>query len=120
MSKKLHLVLIGAAVVFLAMACVSARTSPSTPLYTMRMEQASSEMNFLPTAVESYNYTAESGYSLNCTVTEYRGGATPLGTEFTCGGDTCQPTCLPTCRPTCWDTCPKTCVTCAPECVPQP
>ena len=36
-----------------------------TPLYTYRMEQESSRMNFLATERNTFSYTAESGYELN-------------------------------------------------------
>lgn len=120
MKKKLYLALMGVAVISLAVASVSARTSPSTPLYTVRMEQASSELNFLPTVVNDYNYTAEPGYNLDYYVLGNEGGAPLLETESTCEGSTCQETCPQTCRYTCIDTCPKTCATCAPECIPNP
>ncbi|MBU7026897.1 MAG: hypothetical protein HXS48_08140 [Theionarchaea archaeon] len=53
--KKVSIAVVSMAVAFLAVTCVTAspRTS-NTPLYTFRMEQASSEMNFLPTAVRVF------------------------------------------------------------------
>ena len=121
MNKKLYLALIGAAIVSLAVASVSARASPSTPLYAVRMEQASSEMNFLPTAVTSYNFATENGYTLNCSAQGYHGNTVLLETEITCEGDpTCQSTCPQTWLHTCMETCSNTCSTCAPECACQP
>jgi hypothetical protein len=47
-------------IAFLAVAAVTAKpSSPSTPLYTFRMEQASSKMNFLSTEVKEFLYLQE-------------------------------------------------------------
>ena len=55
---------IGAALA-LAVTCVTASTSLcNTPLYTFRIEQASSKMNFLPTAMNEFTSTTEKGYNL--------------------------------------------------------
>lgn len=134
--QKIALLAVAAGLVLLAAACVSA--SPlkhATPLYTVRMEQASNKMGFLPTTVNSFTYTTEKGYTI-----DYSGAAhssvQPLSTEsndtcygyatcdgfFTCwqtcygythGGYTCSPTyCVWTCTPeTCNVTwCSFTCV----------
>jgi hypothetical protein len=109
-----------------AVTAVTASSSiSSTPLYTVRMEQASSDMNFLPTAVNEFIYMAEHGYAVNYNVPEYCKGVIPFKppTEiatcpYTCDDDTCEQTC----PNTCWNTCPNTCwstcpVTCEPTCL---
>ena len=48
-----------------ALTAVTAYPPSHTPLFTVRMEQVSSEMKFLPTAVEEFVYTAEQGYELD-------------------------------------------------------
>ncbi len=91
----------------------------NTPLYTFRMEQASSEMNFLPTAVNGFTYTAENGYTVNCEGSRYSGDVIPFEPTYawTCIFSTCRNTCE-TCPYTCDDpTCPNTCpVTCPETC----
>ncbi|MGD2249683.1 MAG: hypothetical protein PVF58_14845 [Candidatus Methanofastidiosia archaeon] len=86
----------------------------STPLYMVRMEQQSNDMNFLPTEINEFTYSAETGY----TITYNAGfcGASPLGPAPTCEQnpcqwtvDTCPYTCLSTCPATCFETCPNTC-----------
>lgn len=141
-KKKILIAAISIAFVFLAVAFVIARPSTSnTPLYTLRMEQASSKMNFLPTEINEFIYAAEKGYELNYNVRGYCKGTTPLGTKppLSCEEPTCGPSCDPTCpytcdNPTCPETCPytceftcwSTCITCSecvtysePECIPQ-
>lgn len=96
-----------ATVIFLAV--TTATASPltvKTPLYTVRMEQASNKMNFLPTEMNGFTYTAEKGYTMNYDILECY-CAEPLIVTW-------QPTCefYPTC-----DTC-ETCVTCG-TCYPD-
>jgi hypothetical protein len=98
------------------------------PLYILRMEQASDSMNFLPTAVNDFTYTAEKGYELNlgigesCNIYGFCGNVSPYST----GDDTCwtcktcstqceQSICVATCSTcsTCPATCPATCSTCS-------
>ena len=109
------------AIAFCAVTVVAAspKSRVNAPLYTFRMEQASSKMNFLPTAVNGFVYTAEEGYNFNYSATGCCGDVKPLDT-----GDA-TPTCALTCYPTsctCWQTCddptcPNTCpVTCVPTC----
>lgn len=121
MDKHISGALICFAVVSLAVIAVTAypRTS-ATPLYVMRMEQASSKMNFLPTEMNPFTYTTEKGCVLNCDVaTRYCSGARPCDTT---PGDTCEPTCLKmtcyTCELSCYLSCWETCVigTCEPTC----
>lgn len=95
-----------------------------TPLFTVRMEQASSDMHFLPTSVESFFYSAENGYCLDyavdagvCAVPleEPTGWATCAGQHNTCSS-TCVNTCGSTCVSTCGYTCVNTCCTCVSTC----
>ncbi|KYK30243.1 MAG: hypothetical protein HXS48_10710 [Theionarchaea archaeon] len=62
-------------------AVVSASVSESsTPLYMYRMEQMSNKMNFLPTEMNDFAYTAEEGYILSYDISGYgAGGAVPAG-----------------------------------------
>jgi hypothetical protein len=71
-------------------------------LYTVRMEQASSEMNFLPTEQHNFTYTTEHGCTVDYTVSEYCSITGILGTGSL---DTCYG--YPTCEgfSTCWQTC---------------
>ena len=105
-KKQMSLVVICAVAVSLAVTAVTA--SPlitNTPLYTIRMEQLSNKMHFLPTLVNNFTYTAESGYNLNFDApVEYCSTAEPL--------DHCTnyaTTCDVTCEPTCPGTAPCTC-----------
>lgn len=134
-KQKMILVVVSAAVVLFAVTAVTASSSQNTPLYTMRMEQASSRMNFLPTAVNDFTYAAENGCTVNYDDVGYCGDELLVThqadtwctcwpfcetTEYTCES---QPTCPITCNtciiPTCDFTCPPTCqgATCtAPTC----
>lgn len=120
MNKKLYLVVISAAVVSFAVVCASASALPSTPLYTLRMERASSKMNFLPTAVNEFNYTTESGYTLGFNISG-GGGSALRGTDATCFPtcSTCPYTCDETCPATCPNTCPNTCPATCPDTCPD-
>ncbi len=71
----------------------------NTPLYTVRMEQESSKMNFLPTEVSAFTYTAERGYELTYDVHLQHSE----GVYATLSGPTCYITCEPTCA---YWTCP--------------
>ena len=84
----------------------SSKTSSSptvnVPLYTVRMEQASSEMNFLPTEKHNFAYNTEKGCTLNYCVADNCNSAVPLHTssQNTCYGYvTCEGSA------TCWQTC---------------
>lgn len=129
-KQKMAIAVVGAVIALCAVTAVTAHSrTQNTPLYTVRMEQASSQMNFLPTAMNEFTYSAESGCTLNCNVSGYC-GAEPLithqadtfctcfpyceTTEYTCESDpTCMITCNtcidPTCPFTCFSTCPDTC-----------
>lgn len=107
--KRKHNVLIaivGAALVLSAVSTVIGSQISSTPMYTVRMEQQSNKMHFLPTKMNEFTFTAESGYTLNRDVSGVCGE--PL--EVTVGR-TCEGTCVgePTCSNTCMSTCPSTC-----------
>ena len=112
-KKRALTALIGVAVISLVITSVAAspKISGNTPLYAFRMEQASSKMNFLPTAVNGFVYTAEEGYNFNYSATGCCGDVKPLDTSDA------TPTCALTCYPTsctCWQTCPYTCAATCP------
>jgi hypothetical protein len=110
-------VVVGIAIMLFAAVCVTANPQIfGTPLYALRMEQASSKMSFLPTEMNGFMYTAENGYTLNfdasgrCCNGELRDTY-----QFTCDF---YPTCYNTCPVTCGRTCPDTCEgpTCSETC----
>ena len=108
MDKKIAVVL-GAALIVAT--SVSAASWTMTPLYTYRMEQASHTMNFLPTEMNKFTYTAEEGYMLNHNAVVCCSSVVPLITGGVNTCDTCdQPTCWSTCPDTCEPTCPNTCM----------
>ncbi|MBU7018406.1 MAG: hypothetical protein HXS44_12925 [Theionarchaea archaeon] len=113
-KKAMSFVIVFVVVTFLAITCVTARSLASnTPLYTLRMEQASSKMNFLPTTVNKFAFTAEKGYELTCNIDgnsrDLHGIDTPSFDETECYPcPTYVLTCPDTCD-TCLDTCPDTC-----------
>lgn len=120
MDKKWTIVVFSAVLVSLAVTYVTASSSINTPLYNVRMEQQSSKMNFLPTAVNGFTYTAEEGCNLDCGFSGAAGycGVSPLATS---PASTCNPSCFDTCEETCewtcFDTCSNTCSTCTdPTC----
>ena len=108
MDRKM-LVVTCIAVVSLA-ASVTAHSSyqSDTPLYTVRMEQACSEMHFLPTATTAFTYTALQGCTLDYDIQKVENtDTTPNATwynltycYFTCYWRTCRyNTCnYPTCK----------------------
>lgn len=112
--KKVSLAVLSIAIGSLAVAYVAASSQIlNTPLYTFRMEQQSSEMNFLPTEMNTFTYTAERGCNLTYGVVGWC-GVNPLSTSpaSTCNPscfDTCEDTCEWTCFDTCGRTCPSTC-----------
>ena len=135
-TQKVIFAAISTAVILCAITTVIASFKISkTPLYIIRMEQVSSKMNFLPTTMSGFIYTAENGYTLNYNVFEGYCGASsfnvPAGTcydtcPYTCPNyctypltcpRTCQAltNCLP-CEETYGDTCPFTCGTCYITC----
>ncbi|KYK31478.1 MAG: hypothetical protein HXS48_01120 [Theionarchaea archaeon] len=119
-KKQLSLAAMSVAVLLLGVTFVTANPLTSTPLYTVRMEQQSSEMSFLPTEMNEVTYTTENGYTLNYNAPlGCCGDANPLGActyyATTCCSScygTCSATCpltCYTCPATCTDTCPNTC-----------
>lgn len=123
MNRKIVTAAIGVIMVFLVVTYATASFSVNTPLYRYRMEQSSSKMNFLPTALNTFDYTVEKGYQVKCDVLG-NGIADEgdVGTDsvvITCEttGYTCLPTCASSCPDTCWPTCPNTCwYTCVYTC----
>jgi hypothetical protein len=142
-QKWALMVVVSVAAVSLVMSTVAASPRESdTPLYTVRMEQVSSAMNFLPTEKNSFTYTTESGYTL-----EYNSAQDVYGMQYlyyqvtnhmyyTCLGLTCilscyqeqtcfvYETCLYTCNYTCvtcwYYSCGGTCLTCSDTCFKCP
>lgn len=126
-KKLVSIGLIGIMVVSLAVAVTANSQDCNTPLYMVRMEQASNKMSFLPTEKNSFTYITEKGYTLNYGTVNYCGtnSAEPQNTRiggtyyytcwetcsgYTCGGScyTCGgPSCV-TCH-TCFTTCQSTC-----------
>ncbi|MBU7046644.1 MAG: hypothetical protein HXS54_09430 [Theionarchaea archaeon] len=107
MNKKMLAALMGIA----AASCVVAVTTASSlaansPLFSIRMEQASSEKNFLPREMIRFTYSTEKGFTLTAEC-EGCGGVSLL--DLKSQRDTeCDETCFNTCPPTC-DTCGSTC-----------
>lgn len=106
----------GVAVLLLALAAVTAQSQAvTTPLYNIRMDQATSKMNFSPVKGSMFTYTTVKGCIFMYNV--FGGCANaPQSTESNpcpvTNQETCQRTCL-TCPATCLPTCPATCgVTC--------
>ena len=110
--------------VFLAVVTASPGVQSKTPLYTIRMEQASSNMHFLPTEVNEITYTTTQGYTLTCDIPTWKSNSTEPGSTYwvthdcTCWG-TMHCTCWLTVDCTCWHTLNCTCwdtgyCTCSP------
>jgi hypothetical protein len=123
MNRKIVTAALGVIMVFLAVTYATASPSVNTPLYRYRMEQSSSKMNFLPTALNAFAYTAEKGYHVKCDVLgnsiadEWDGGTDSVVITCQTTGYTCVPTCESSCPDTCWPTCPNTCwYTCVYTC----
>lgn len=103
MKRKQKLSIAAVIVLVSVITAVTAASSIlNTPLFMYRMEQASSEMNFLPTAMNTFIYTTEKGCTLQYNdFGEYCGDITPeaftwLTCTKTCYGSTqgcgCEPT----------------------------
>ena len=121
LDKKQKLMSCGAvalAIVFLAIAAVTASSgySSNTPLYNIRMEQASSDSNFLPVEMNRFTYAAESGINLAYEAPEGTCFDAPLATKLTQCLPECPPTEYSTCCETCMFTCVSTCSTCVSTC----
>lgn len=114
---------VSAVIAFFAAFVTANSPTAYTPLYMVRMEKISSEMNFSPIGMNGFTYNTEKGYNLNYMVGGHC-GAVPLitGSAYTC--ETCDETCSTcygtcegtTCEGTCYSTCPVTCATCEPTC----
>lgn len=138
---RIRMVIATVVAAVLLAACVTGSSLTHTPLYTVRMEQASNEMHFLSTALNEFAYITEKGCILiydegysgvqpleeptvpgTCPNTCYDTcqNTCPYTCENTCEGATCEDTCQstcegPTCGGTCYGpTCKSTCVTCSP------
>jgi len=113
-QKRVLLVMTSVAIVSLAVTCVTANLwALTTPLYTLRMEQASSEMNFLPTTVNEFTYTTENDFNMEYTLVGCCGAEpfdVPTKIGFTCDEPTCPNTSCNTCGFTCPNTCEFTCL----------
>ncbi len=132
-NQKRLAAIIGVAI-FLVTTCAATTSLKirDTPLYTFRMEKASSSMNFLPRERNDFIYDAEDRYTVNYCAGGYCssvgifnfGAAMPPVTYdtcwVTCDDYTCYDTCLSTCN-TCYvgcdghtvtPTCLSTCDTC--------
>ncbi|MBU7022559.1 MAG: hypothetical protein HXS40_00200 [Theionarchaea archaeon] len=118
-KKMLSIAAMGIVVaLFAVMFATASSLMAGTPLFTLRMEQASSKMSFLPTVMNGFTYNTENGYTLNRCAVGYCGVGL-RGTDATChpSCDTCAATCPDTCYNTCPDTCNSTCpVTCPATC----
>jgi hypothetical protein len=138
--KILIAVVCGVGFLCAVVAVTASNLTSSTPLYTFRMEQASSKMSFLPTERNEIVYTTEPGHTFNSAghhVYPLEEPTVPVTCPdtceetcstcyYTCEGNTCEGTCYSTCpntcstceptceQPSCWNTCSSTCSTCKP------
>lgn len=142
-KQKILIAITSMGFAFLAIIAVTASSwTSNTPLCMVRMEQVSSKMNFLPTAVNEFAYITEKGYTLNYNVSKRHFGFIAGGGEepqipYTCigctyddtcdGGRTCDTcndplcdedssvcgSCSHTCYYTCDDNTCSTCQTCS-------
>lgn len=127
MKRKILIVLMSALFLVTALIVAAHPSLLHSPLYSIRMEQASSNMNFLPRSASEFIYTAQNGYNLNysaqCSTCvrpleiTWEGDPTcSTCDQETCYGTTCEPTlcggntCSTCTQPTC-ETC-ETCYTC--------
>ena len=115
--KWMLFAMVGVSAVSLTITAVMASPwiTSNAPLYTYRMEQESSNMNFLPTPMNEFIYTAENGYTLNYDDVKGHIGEKPFSTQTTCYNTlNCCFTKSPgiTCPGTCSSTCPHTCDDC--------
>lgn len=100
-KRKMLIGAVSIAIVSLAVTFVTASPrSFNTPLYTVRMEQASSKMNFLPGTMNNFTYTTEKGYTMDIDASRewYSGFHLFLASEISC--------------PTVYMSCGGTCSTC--------
>ena len=119
MNRKIVAFIAGIALVSVAITAVTASSWVNTPLYTVRMEQVSNNMHFLPTEVNDFTYTAENGCNVTYDVSAYcDANASGIDVQTYSGGDTCwlyytcpftcinNITCYWTCKPTACAPCP--------------
>ena len=132
----IFLAVLSIGVVLFAITTVTATalTPADTPLYTVRMEKASSGMHFSP-AKTTFSYEADKGHNVNYDVSGNQCNSEAVETatecvisciigtccdtcECTCvySCSTCVSTCSSTCVSTCSSTCVNTCVTCVNTC----
>ena len=118
-KQKMIFVVMSVILAALAVTVTASALAGHTPLYTVRMEQASNKMHFLPTEMNGFTYTTEKGCTLECTVVRKYSDVTPLATLpyatmcITCEPDTCEATCGTCAGWTCDQTsCQQTCYTC--------
>jgi hypothetical protein len=90
-KRVVSLAVIGVIIVGCA-ALTTATTGISTPLFILRMEQASSGMNFLPTAMTQFMYVTEKGYTVAglTSVVPLEEPTAPLTCPQTCDDLTCE------------------------------
>jgi len=104
MKKKVPLAVISAVLLSLVVTFAATTSLSDTPLYTYRMEQASSEMGFLPAKMNEFTYNTEKGFELvfivagccdvePCGDTWYWTCSTSTCYRSTCGGVTCWNSC---------------------------
>lgn len=114
MNKKMSLLVASIALVGITALSIAGSMTAHAPLYTLRMEQVSNKMGFLPTEMNGFTYTAESGHTLNWAAAGCCSDVKPLSTS---PGSTYCESCIPetceeSCEWTCFETCPYTCSTC--------
>lgn len=113
---KVSIAVLSIVIVSIVTAATARSSTSNTPLYTVRMEQASSKMNFLPTETNKFSYTTEEGHILDCDVA---GGCCTAEsfTAITCEPEpSCWETCWSSCKPSCWETCSTCFYTCPWTC----
>jgi hypothetical protein len=87
--KKLMVVALVAATALIIATTVSASSFAGSPLFSLRMEQQSSKMNFLPTEIKGFTYAAESKSCLTLDMSLCC-NAVPLGPEPTSEQNPCE------------------------------
>jgi hypothetical protein len=83
-NRKILVAVVSVCAVLVVSTVIASSQISNTPLFTFRMEQASSEMNFLPTVVNGFIYTTENGYTLNSAAGN--GGILEVTVGRTCEG----------------------------------
>lgn len=95
MNKKQIIVVavVSAAFAVCAVAVTAGSVTAYSPLYVVRMQQQSSEMNFSPTKMSEFTYNTEHGFTVNC----YAADHCSADLLFTAPGETFCATCFPEC-----------------------